>query len=120
MNAEDGSYVDVASGGDCMVTTTGKDEYLTGYEDGLAKGKRDGESARIDIHHMYIVLLILVLFFFAGMRSCAAFNESREQSYLDKCSDMCEPYRRESCGYKARTATCRTVEGYVVRDGTGG
>ncbi len=115
MNVEDGSYADVASVEDCMVTTTGKDEYLTGYEDGLAKGKRDAKFNSQALHIVYLTCIAFLFILYIGSRSFRAIGEHDEQVIENKCRDMCEPFRMESCGPKARTATCRTVEGFVVR-----
>ena len=110
------SFVDVASDEDCMVTTTGKDEYLQGYDDGMAKAERDAKFNSQALHIIYLACIAILFIIYIGSRFIRAIGEHDEQAIENKCADMCEPYRMESCGYKARTATCRTPEGYIVRN----
>ena len=92
-----------------------RDEYLAGYDDGMDKANHDARWDKQGIHYTYAAVGI-VLFVFLGVLKIIDWGVEETQAvYVRRCADLCEPYRVESCAHKARTATCRTVEGYVVR-----
>lgn len=84
------------------------DEYFEGYDAGKAAASAKAEIARSNLHFGYLTAIVLMFMVLGAINSCDALNES-------SCSDLCEPYQLESCGAHARTATCRTPEGYVTR-----
>ena len=61
-----------------------------------------------EIHLFYCILIGMLIL----VPSCMSWVDSWDR---ESCERLCEPYRTESCGPDARTATCRTPEGYVVR-----
>lgn len=58
------------------------------------------------------ILALLILFCLGLAVSAPAFVCTVGESM---CTDLCEPYVLESCGPYAKTATCRTPEGYITR-----
>lgn len=113
MGTNCGSYAELPY--DSGVTVSGKDEYLQGYDDGLAKGKRDAKFHRQGVHLAYLIAIGFALVILGFAKCGMSVEESHERVIENRCVNMCEPFRMESCGHEARTATCRTPEGFIVR-----
>lgn len=64
----------------------------------------------------YLVLWIIAVGIVAAVVKFSMQAVDKVEEIEKRCSAMCDPYVVESCGVEARTATCRTVKGYFVRE----
>ncbi len=64
---------------------------------------------RDDFYHFPYIMVLVCIFFFEVVSYWAS------SATKSDCEFLCEPYRLESCGEDAHTATCRTPEGFIVR-----